>query len=644
MTRSGTPTPALGMPEAGSDEQHEQHEFLKTDQAATVGPSPATHFAAALLCGFVAAGVREFVVCPGSRSQALALAASELERLGAARMHVRVDERSAAFLALGLAVETGMPAVVVTTSGTAPANLLPAVLEAHHSGVPIILVTADRPQELRGTGANQTTWQAGLYGYAARRSLDIAAPTGEPGEAEGANLLASDVVTAALGAGERGAGGRGAGPVHVNLAFREPLSGPLPKLDEYLGSRIRDTAEPESSAGRVAPGGSGMRRDRRPEPADASPTSSPVPSPYLLVPGPRTVVVAGHGAGEAAERLAVTAGWPLLAEVSSGARFGPNLVVRYRELLAAPEFGGRVERAVVFGHPTISREIPGLLNRDDVEVVVVAPSGAEPFNPGHRAELVGDVILDPDSSYSTPDWRGTWVHGSRRLLEASNGEGADRRAPDVDGARSHAPAERLAFVRAELDAVRAPVTRRMLVEAVWRFTWPHDRLVLGASRLIREADAVVPGRRIRVHANRGLSGIDGTVATATGIALASQSPVGEADAGRLLGVTRVLLGDLTLLHDVGSLLFGRGEGRPHLQVIVGNDGGGTVFDSLEVADTAHPDAFDRVMYTPHDVDVAALAAAYSWEYARATTRGELDQALSSPPVGASILEVPLSRP
>jgi 2-succinyl-5-enolpyruvyl-6-hydroxy-3-cyclohexene-1-carboxylate synthase len=172
----------------------------------------------------------------------------------------------------------------------------------------------------------------------------------------------------------------------------------------------------------------------------------------------------------------------------------------------------------------------------------------------------------------------------------------------------------------------------MLAEAVWANTWPHDRLVLGASRLIRDLDRVAPGKKIPVVANRGLAGIDGTIATATGVALASTGD----------GVTRVLLGDLALLHDAGSLAPAPGEPTPRMQVIVGNDGGGTIFDALEVAGTADPDLFDRVLYTPQAVDLAALAAAYGWEHRRAATRAELDDALTAS--GDRVLiEVPLAR-
>ena len=159
--------------------------------------------------------------------------------------------------------------------------------------------------------------------------------------------------------------------------------------------------------------------------------------------------------------------------------------------------------------------------------------------------------------------------------------------------------------------------------------------MLAASRLIREADTVVPGKRIRVVANRGLAGIDGTVATATGVALAVE--------GAVRGTTRVLIGDLALLHDAGALLLAPGEDRPRMQVIVGNDGGGTLFDSLEVAASAEPADFERVVLTPRPVDLEALARAYGWVYQRIATRGELDRALTGPEPGPVLLEVPLPR-
>jgi 2-succinyl-5-enolpyruvyl-6-hydroxy-3-cyclohexene-1-carboxylate synthase len=336
--------------------------------------------------------------------------------------------------------------------------------------------------------------------------------------------------------------------------------------------------------------------------------------------------VAGSGSGPEAEAVARALGAPLLAEVASGARFGPNLVPAYRDLLNDPEFGGRVERAVVFGHPTLSREVPALIEREGVETIVVRSPGRDDYDPGHRVhEFVDAVEVAGDSDARA--WAGSWVHASRQLLEQPEPIGA--------GPGTEHFAERAAWAREQLAEQRQPVTRRMLVEAVWNASWPHDRLVLGASRLIRELDRVAPGKRIPVHANRGLAGIDGTIATATGIALASQ-------AGGATGVARVLLGDLALLHDVGSLLAGDGEPTPRMQVIVGNDRGGTIFDGLEVAGSADAALFDRVMLTPQTVDLAALASAYGWEYRRVSNRGELEPALT-PTTGQVLIEVPLAR-
>ncbi|WP_139415378.1 2-succinyl-5-enolpyruvyl-6-hydroxy-3-cyclohexene-1-carboxylic-acid synthase [Agromyces laixinhei] len=585
--------------------------------------SPASASALALLVALVRDGVVDLVVAPGSRSQALALAAAELERTGAVRLHVRIDERGAAFLALGLAIESGRPVAVITTSGTAVANLHPAVLEAHHSGVPLIVISADRPAELRGIRSNQTTMQPGIFAGAVRLERDVAAPEGAAGEADAAARLARDAVDAALG---RDADGRlvshpGPGPVHLNLQLREPLSAVI--------------------AGGSAPAGAMF----------AEPISSEGPG-ALIGPGPRTVVVAGAGAGIDAEQFARDGGWPLLAEVSSGARFGPNLVVAYRELLREPGFGDEIERVVVFGHPTLSREVPALVQREGVETIVVAPWGIEWFDPGRRAGRFERAVRAEPQPQADEEraWTGRWVRASRMLVEAGLPSAPlQRDGVDETGHVSDYEAQR-EYMKAQLAAMRAPVTRRMLVDAIWSTTWPHDRLVFGASRLIRDADRAVPGRRITVHANRGLAGIDGTVATAVGIAIASQSALpGEAavetDAAPAAhaGVTRALIGDLTLLHDVGSMLIGEGEPRPRVQLIVGNDGGGTIFDSLEVAASAPADAFDRVQFTPQQVDLAALAAAYGWAYTRATTRGELDEALGTRVDGPSILEVPLPR-
>ncbi|MDQ4214171.1 2-succinyl-5-enolpyruvyl-6-hydroxy-3-cyclohexene-1-carboxylic-acid synthase [Microbacterium sp. ASV81] len=518
-----------------------------------------------MLTTLVEHGVRDVVLSPGSRSQALALAAVALARSGALRVHVRVDERVAGFTALGIARESGVPAALVCTSGTAAAGYLPAAMEAFHAGVPLILLTADRPPELRGIGANQATIQPDMYGAWVRLGVD--APV--PGDADPAVFasLAADAVSAALGVTGLGIEGV-AGPVHLNLPAREPLSGALP----------------DSLA--ATPG--------------AAPMAAPAPT--LRVPtGARTVVVAGADAGPDAERIAREGGWPLIAEVVSGSRFGDRLVPAYRERLRDRSLTDRIERVIVLGHPTLSREVAALLARRDLEVIAVRRGG-------ERLDLSGLAVdarrIEVDGDPDDADWLAEWT----------------RPTADTPPAAAHAPLDRAGLVR-----------------GVWDASGPHDRLLFGSSRLVRVADDVLAARDVRVHSNRGLAGIDGTIATGIGIALAADlTGVGD-------GAVRVLLGDLTFLHDVGSLLLPADEPSPRIQVIVGNDGGGTIFDGLEVAGTAESDDLDRAFYTPQSVELAPLAAAYGWGYLRAETPAALADALAADSGRPRIIEVPLAR-
>jgi len=602
------------------------------DVAPIVTGAPATDAAAALLGALVARGVRHVVLSPGSRSQALALVAAELERRGHVQLHVRVDERVAGFTALGIARETRVPAAVVCTSGTAVANLLPAVLEAHHAGVPLLLLTADRPPELRGVGANQTTRQPGLFSSATRYAADLAVP--EESDPDGTSdatatlrVVAAEAVDAA-----RGVGQWSAGPVHLNLPYREPLSGPVPTwLDDAIaaGAQAAGSGSVDDAAmsGALYQGGGGIGS------LDVADEAGEIP--VALDRGPRTVVVAGADAGPAAEALAHEGRWPLIAEIVSGSRFGRHVVHGYRQLLRDPDLGGRIERVVVFGHPTLSREVTALLSDPAVEVIALRGPG-EPLGLNGATRSVDAVAVavdggSPEVVEAERAWLGAWLRASREAAVDLSPP-----APDADALSSAVPQERLGAISAELDAVRAPVDRNLLVDAVWRATWPHDRLVFGSSRLVRVADAVLPGKKVTVHANRGLAGIDGTVSTATGVAIASQSAGAH-------GVTRVLLGDLALLHDAGALLAAIGEAEPRIQIIVGNDGGGTIFDGLEVAATAEAEAADRVLYTPHGVDVGRLASAYGWTHTRVTTRAALDQALTTPAAARQVIEVPLAR-
>lgn len=556
------------------------------------------------------AGVTDVVVSPGSRSQALALAAVALERAGGLTVHVRLDERTAGFFALGLAVESGRPAAVVTTSGTAVANLHPAVLEAHHSGVPMIVLSADRPDELRGIGSNQTTVQPGMFGDAVAFVRDVEAPSAHGADASvraALRDLARQAVAAA--AGHTGQ----PGPAQLNVAFREPLSAGL-DAEDVQG--VPDDEVDTAFATRRVHGGLPV--------AELSPDDEP-----------GTVVVAGHDAGADAERIAWELGAPLLAEVSSGARFGRNLVVAYRDLLRDPDFGGAVRRAVVLGHPTLSREVPALLQRQGVETIVVRGPAADPFDPARasRADaattFVSDVRVTGRTRPEHRAWVGRWVGASRQLL------GDGDAGPDLGAKRSPDRAERNKFLRDEVALRRRPVDRAMLADAVWGVTWPHDRLVFGASQIIRVADGRVLGKKIRVHANRGLAGIDGTVSTALGIAAALEQSSAS------VGTTRVLLGDLTLLHDLGAFVTGTEERTHRVQVIVGNDHGGAIFRGLEVARTTPPEDMRRMMSTPQHVDVERVVTGLGWEYRRAETWGDLERVLTDP-AERVVIEVPLA--
>lgn len=561
--------------------------------------NPSSQRARTVLHDAIAAGVRHVVLSPGSRSQALALEAARLETEGVIELHVRTDERTAGFVALGIGRATGVPAAVITTSGSAVANLLPAVLEAHHAGVPMLLLTADRPAKLRGIRSNQTTRQDLMLAPFVRDLVDVAPLDGESSTA--AELSTQRAVWVAQGSAPGADGQLGAGAVQLNLQFEMPLSGLAPE---------------------------------HPITVESAPTVRPV-EPLSLPVGPRTLVIAGAGAGAEAEAFARAAEAPLIAEIVSGAHFGPQLVVAYRDLLTVPEFADSVERVVVFGTPTLSREIPALLSRPNVEVWVMKSAGADDYHPtGHKVNYSYAVTPVGEVDDELREWCQVWVSASRKLRADADREReiSTESSGVAYGGHVEDFAAQRDYVTNELAAIRAPLDRQGLVEAVWQATWPHDRVLFGASRLVRVADATLPGKTAHVFANRGQSGIDGTIATGIGLALAAEG-----------GMTRVVLGDLAALHDSGSLKLTPGERLPAIQVIVGNDRGGTIFDQLEVAHTADRDDFDRVQLTPHEVNFAALAEAYGWEYRLADNVGALDQALTGASDRPVLIEVPLER-
>jgi 2-succinyl-5-enolpyruvyl-6-hydroxy-3-cyclohexene-1-carboxylate synthase len=332
----------------------------------------------------------------------------------------------------------------------------------------------------------------------------------------------------------------------------------------------------------------------------------------------------------------VELGAPLIAEVTSGARFGPHLVLAYRDVLRTTDLGDSIRRVITFGRPTLSRDITALLSRTDVEHIVVKGLEKEPSNLSRTAQIVDSVtVKTPAGAEHNALWVKPWVMAGRAIHQ-SQVHAVMPDAPDLEALASEDHTSRSRFATKEMEVLRRPVTRESLALEVWEASWPHDRLVLGASRMIRVVDALVGGKNIPVFSHRGLSGIDGTIGTARGVALASH----DSSPG---GATRVLLGDLSALHDVGSLLLDQALAESaRLHVIVAHDGGGTIFDELEVRATAPVDDFDRVLYTPHNVDFEALARAYGWDYQRVVTMGDLTEALSSP-AHHLIVDVTLSR-
>lgn len=529
--------------------------------------TPSTALATWLVDELVDRGVTDAVLCPGSRNAPLSFALAADARI---TLHTRIDERTAAFVALGLAKGSRRPAAVVTTSGTAAANLHPAVLEAAHAGVPLVAVTADRPARLRGTGANQTTDQVRLFGDAAS-FVDLTEPD-------------RDALDAAW---------LPDGPIHLNCQFDDPLlpdpdtgSSPGPPNPTNVGSE-----RPHDRSGR----------------RDPTFVGSGHPTPHPLAAGPRTIVIAGDDAGPPARQLAERAGWPLLAEPSSGSRTGANPIRSYR-LLLGTDLGARVERAVVFGHPTLSRPVAQLLGRKDVEVVSVRARGRWPARPFPVAGEYDAVRAEPDAQQD-PTWLEEWREADRSLSGRIDSFVADQ--PGL-----------------------TPYDVALAVNAA---NPPGGLLFLGASNPIRDLDLLANphpvGERRMVLANRGLAGIDGTLSSAIGAAL------GRPHSSRAI----VYLGDVTFLHDSNALVLGPREARPDLTVVVANDDGGSIFATLEQGSPEHAGSYELLFGTPHGVDLASLCAATRTPHWRVSDRAELRHALASPNGGIEVVEAVIRR-
>ena len=539
---------------------------------------PSVDTASAILSSLDTLGVTHVLYCPGSRSAPFAYALEAGSFGGDARPIL--DERGAGFAAVGLARTGGLPAIVVT-SGTAVAELAPAVLEASHARLPLLLLTADRPGELRGVGASQATDQAGFFGTHVRASIDL-----EPQEASPSLVghLARAVAAAC------GAPSGAPGPVQVNVAFRDPLTPVRPASD--------------SGDEAVAPF---VPRPTRVMGAHA------VPARWEDVVGPADagLIVAGEGASPRAREWSEASGFPLLAEPASGAWSGGGVPPFEQSLVSSP-LGREVDAVVVTGRPTLSRPIQALLARPDVRVVVVDAHAPWVDISGNASVVVAD--LEP----AREPIRAAQAEWASRVRQAARDAGERIESLLASGSG-----------RTMLDLARSVAAST------------SGPLVLGASNPVRAFDLAVPTLEGRVvHSNRGQAGIDGTIATAVGICLGS-GYAGEASAPAGERVTAVM-GDLTACHDASSLALAASVGA-HLDIIVADDQGGGIFATLEHGRAASAEAYDRWFGLAQSVDYEALAAAYGVAFARAETPAQLAQLLETGEAGPRLVHAPVER-
>jgi 2-succinyl-5-enolpyruvyl-6-hydroxy-3-cyclohexene-1-carboxylate synthase len=510
-------------------------------------------FCAVLVDEWVRAGVTDAVVAPGSRSTPMVLALASEGRI---RVHVVLDERAAGFVALGLGVATSRPAVVVTTSGTASVELHPAIVEAHQAGVPLIAVTTDRPPELHHVGAPQTVEQEDLFAGALR--WKVAPGVAERSGSAGWRSLGSRGVAESL------TGPAGPGPVHLNLAFREPLIGSPEAFDPPAG---RSSGRPWHTADRLVDG-------------RGSDLSAMVAWPA----GGRGLLVVGEGAARNADDVATILdaagrlGWPVFADPRSGCRRPhPNVVAAADSLLRMPEVADwRPDLVVTIGAPWASKVLGQWLSSlHGCTHVLIDPWGRWP-DPDRRADHV--VAADPVAVMSSlpawispPEWSARWRvadAAAQEALEGSLGKNRDLEMSEPAVARS----------------VHASVPE-------------GGEMVVSSSMPIRDVEWFAATRRgVSVRSNRGANGIDGVLATSIGVALSGRPTV-------------ALLGDLAFLYDAGSLLWAAGRDVALTVVVIDNDGGG-IFSFLPQATALDPRQFEAYWGTPHGVDLVALAAVY----------------------------------
>ena len=596
------------------------------DCADTVQTPPAPDSmlsAVAVLDSLIRAGMRHVVVSPGSRSAPLAYAVAAAEEAGALVAHVRVDERVAAFTALGIAKASRLPVGLVCTSGTALGEYLPAVMEAYHAGVPLAIMSADRPVRLRGTGANQTTVQTDFFSPFVRASADLTSyPEHNPGQQTADFMACLAALTGSDAQDWSRTSDKPVGPAHINVCFDTPLI-PSARTAEILPTWAASLAE------HIAPGAASYPAEL--EPAQLSPVekfwlmqheqaaqASPL-KPEGAPDCPKTVVIAGDGAGPFAAEFARALNLPLLAEPSSQARHGATSIPQYTTVLgehAASELGQSIERTILCGHPTLSRPISELLARTDVQHAYYAPRRASWYEPGTRAvreidspaeleafALMGSGVRADDS------WLDAWVTAGQRAQEASLTSIEAYRYAESETVQ---PQTSVPSEECHQDGVHTSQPARIPAQALALQTWntcaqQRRTLVVGSSSIVRDLDIIAPAlgadAPVRVLANRGLSGIDGLIATAVGVSLAGYYPTGNArtaadDSAHVAGApipVTLICGDLTFQYDISALNLPMTELLPDLDVVVYDDAGGGIFTALEHGTLAQNPQFTRAI-------------------------------------------------
>lgn len=547
----------------------------------------------------VHAGVSDVVLAPGSRSAPLVYALAPLNEAGLIRTHVRVDERDAAFLVLGLA--RGLRArgsesavAVVTTSGSAVANLHPAVLEASYGHLPLLALTADRPARLRRTGANQTIDDQSQVLSDVRARFDI--PAGDSAEAVARSV--SEAVAAALGS-HKDTVTEAAGPVQFNVQFDTPVVPTPGELNAWT-----------DEIGALAANDAGRR-------ARATVSESRAHLGVTITDG--TVLVAGDAGGYPAESLHALAAdqhLPVLAEPSSplarttadpsaaGAAEPSTIVPAHARVLSDhPELRESIRTVIVHGKPTLTRPVAALLADESVTVQRV-PDAIDAFDltvHDERAEVLTAAGEAQGIAASGPTWVRTWIDAGTHLLAAARAERAavcrvEPTAAETSGAAS----------AKEFQATARTITERLAAQDLTLFVASSNSV-----RYLSDATDI----RARIHASRGLAGIDGLVSTATGLSLGLGEPV------------VLLIGDIAMLHDVGGLLSPSAEDAGDVTIVVLNDDGGAIFAGLEHSQP-HLDGFlERYFTVPHGRGFAELAAAYGWEYMRVSDLVSFDHAM-----------------